>query len=522
MRRNKSVKGMLLLLAALTVGVVGCSSGNTKGNEPAASPSATSTESAANPSSNEELVELSLFVDHSWYPTKDWSGPIPEEITKRTGVKLNITVATDEKQLPLMIASGDLPDLVFTSNQIVRMSDPKLSLPWDDLIAQYAPDFVVDEERIKLNTANDGKIYTVLGAYSTPEEWAQYPLATDMGPGVMVRQDIMDKMGNPPLNTLEDFKNVLIRVKNEYKDQIPLVMNPAGWIRTYFSSQFGAANDGLVEKDGQLIHFLRQAELLETYKYMNSLYREGLITAENFAYKNEDQAKQLALSGKAFAYEWTTNGAETFNAQIKANGGDYSYTQIVNQLNDQAAIYKNSAGWSGTFITKNNKNPEKSIKLMQFLFSEEGDRLAKWGIEGEHWNWNEQGFPEMTYDKLNPEVQNKLGIYWWANLVGKAVNEGLFYYTPGTQTAAAEVDQAKIKVYNPYISKVKPDPDSREQVILTNIGDMLENQEAKVYLAKTEEEAVQAYNEMLKKAEDMGLADYEKWANEKYNEVKPN
>ena len=57
-----------------------------------------------------------MFVDATWYPFQEWSGEIPEAITKATCVKPKVTVATDDKQLALMVASGDLPDIVVSFN----------------------------------------------------------------------------------------------------------------------------------------------------------------------------------------------------------------------------------------------------------------------------------------------------------------------------------------------------------------------------------------------------------------------
>ena len=46
----------------------------------------------------------------------------------------------------------------------------------------------------------------------------------------------------------------------------------------------------------------------------------------------------------------------------------------------------------GTAITKNCKNPEKAMELIDFMNSEEGARLVYSGLEGSHWNneksWN--------------------------------------------------------------------------------------------------------------------------------------
>src|SRR5690606_35146227 len=98
-----------------------------------------------------EIVELSLFINHTWYPMTEWAGTIAEELTKKTGVKLNVTVAADSEQLPLMIASGDLPDLIFTGRE-PRLETPEMSYDWHELIKEYAPDFEIAQNRVAVNT----------------------------------------------------------------------------------------------------------------------------------------------------------------------------------------------------------------------------------------------------------------------------------------------------------------------------------------------------------------------------------
>ena len=41
-------------------------------------------------------------------------------------------------------------------------------------------------------------------------------------------------------------------------------------------------------------------------------------------------------------------------------------------------------GWTVTMISKNCRYPDKAIRLMSFMMSEEGQKLLSLGIEGEH------------------------------------------------------------------------------------------------------------------------------------------
>ena len=53
-------------------------------------------------------TELTVWLNHTWYPTDEFVGIIPDAIREKTGVTLDPTRAVDESQLGLMIASGDL------------------------------------------------------------------------------------------------------------------------------------------------------------------------------------------------------------------------------------------------------------------------------------------------------------------------------------------------------------------------------------------------------------------------------
>lgn len=53
----------------------------------------------AGAASAEPLKTISCFINHSWYPVSSFSGIIPEEITRLTGVTLDVTIAKSPQQL---------------------------------------------------------------------------------------------------------------------------------------------------------------------------------------------------------------------------------------------------------------------------------------------------------------------------------------------------------------------------------------------------------------------------------------
>lgn len=317
-------KGYKVLVAALAFVLVlmllsACSEDNNSGSNTNQGAEKNNASSVGN-----TAEELTLFIDAPWYPVKEWKGPITEKITEKTGIKLKVTVATDDKQLPLMIASGDLPDLVFTYGNVSRLSDSKLSYPWNELIEKYAPDFKIDKTRIAIHTMDDGNFYTIRNAFATQEEWAanKYALGNNGNPGIAVREDILKQLGNPPIKTLDDFVNVLGMVKDKYPDMVPLIMDKE-WIEQYFLMQFGVdATFGSpwFEQGGKVDFFIRHQKMKDYFKFMNKLYRSGYIMAENFAHANDKIDDQYATSGRAFAHMYTVSVADSDNAVVKREG----------------------------------------------------------------------------------------------------------------------------------------------------------------------------------------------------------
>jgi len=112
-------------------------------------------------------VTLSAFIDMSWYVVDTWGkDDISPIITEKTGVTLDITKATtgDSSQLEVMIASNQLPDLVYVENSIMfdRLANSQYSLAFDELMKEYCPEFLqlLDPVEIANNTEEDGHFYS--------------------------------------------------------------------------------------------------------------------------------------------------------------------------------------------------------------------------------------------------------------------------------------------------------------------------------------------------------------------------
>lgn len=539
---TKTASWTLALVLVLSVILSACSSGNNNNNSNSNSSSKSSPSSSASQSASAgsasasseaapEPIEFTLFVDHSWFWVDQWVGEVAEEITKRTGVSFKVTRASDANQLPVMLASGDVPDFIYSQRLDDRLANTEVSLPWNELIGQHAPDFQIDPLLIANNTRDDGNFYTIKNAFATEEEWKanKFAMPSPGTPSLSIRKDILEKLGNPKLETLEDLENVFGMVKQQFPDMTPLVLGDApNWLTRYFATEFGVdpGTTKVYEENGSIRHVISNPGTLEMYKYLNRLYRQGYLTAENLAYEYQ-QFLQQVNSGKAFAFTRSTVDHTTVNGAMKSAGVEGEFTVLVNSLGGaKAAIVDDGVGWSGTYITKSNKNPERAIKFMQFMLSEEGQNLSAWGVEGKHYTMAPEGYPvltpEVAADKAASydEFMRKYGTAMW--IFGmSAVKEGMINYNPALPELNERYLQAKsIIKYRPELIFVKPPADSDELNIYNQITDLVNNEQVKVILAGSEADAVKAYDEMIAKAESIGLKKLEDWMTERYVTVK--
>lgn len=476
-------------------------------------------------------VELSLFINMDWYWVDSFGGrPVDDEITKKTGVTLDVTKAADQQQqLAVLIGSGDLPDMVYNGTKKLEPELINHCYPYNELIEKYAPDFEVDPIVVANNTMPDGNFYCIKNNYSTPEEYAEenpHFVATPGASTLHIREDIMKELGNPDLNTLEDLEDILIKVTEKYPDMNALALGPDGYGESYFKNMFGLKSGSceVYEEDGKINFMVRDPKYIETYKYLNRLYREGCIKPESLIYKYEDY-QQAITSGNVFAAARAVDESGKANRAFNEAGFPYEMKIVNNMLGgEEGGTVNDNIGWAGIYITKNCKHPDKAIKFVQFLRSDEGQKLSCWGIEGEHYTLTPEGYPEMTSEmkELYKDYDNMVrtvGNMAWAFAVSEKT-EGVWNYTGDETSDWLRTVKDSVKEFRPVYNFVVPKEDIDETTIYSKIVDFEKTQTVKLISAETEEEFKAAYDDMVKKLEAMGLCELEDWMTNKYNEIK--
>ncbi|WP_308637444.1 extracellular solute-binding protein [Paenibacillus silvisoli] len=497
------------LLGAVALTVAACS-------DTASAPQQESKAGAGNAGAHEP-TELTVFVDMPWFWVDAFEGPIPEELTRRTGVKLKVIKSKDDNELPALLSSGHVPDLIYSERLWDRLASPEVSYAWDELIPKYAPELEVSEQEKQLNRASDGHYYTIRNYFQTAADM-QSPYAV-AGPGataMAVRADLMEQLGNPRLESLQDLENVLLQVKKAYPDMTPLLLDEVFQWSIYFKGRFGLDGD-VYEHEGQMLSQLRNPRMLAYYQFLNRLYREGLLKPENFTYSYDQYLKERN-SGNAFAFIRNVYEASAANDAYKAAGQNGARAKLVTApLSDSFQRVNGTIGWAGIYITKQSKHPDAAIRLMRYLRSEEGQRLTVWGIEGEHWNLSPKGYPVFTEPFLQEKNDNydrwvqKYGVAAWS--FGAHGNiENLATYDEGQPDLMQVLRMEKEHtVYKPLRSFVSPPPSTEEANIAGKVEDLIASEQTNIILAESEAACEAQYKLMVDNAEQLGLRKLEAW-----------
>lgn len=347
----------------------------------------------------EEPQVVSVFINHAWFPVQDFTGVIPEEITRVTGVTLEITIAQDMQHLSRLIAQNKLPDIVYTSTMLERMNNPALCYSYDELLEKYDVAWSIPAElrANALTYSPDGRIYGLLNNYASNEDW-QHTAAVPMISSLMIRQDILDAMGVEQIRTTDELKEVYLRVKAEYPHLVPLTFDKTHRFN-FFRCCFGL---GLLpfqeQEDGSWRYYAQDARYLEMLTWLNELYRAGCMIPDSFAATDGD-ASVLYKSDRSFSFSGCTQNTNLFlhSELIQIDEG---YRSVELFPLDGACYDTQGLGWSASFITRNARDPQTCIELLRWMYSDEGQHLTEWGREGIDYTLDENGLPVFSADVM--------------------------------------------------------------------------------------------------------------------------
>lgn len=332
--------------------------------------------------------------------TYDSNWPVEKEAARLTGISLkDVTIGNtpdSNEAFNLMIASGNLPDFVggkAVKRNLNRYGPEGAFIPLQDLIKEHAPNIYAQMQArpqvFNSAKAGDGNLYYV-------------PYLTDgkYGRGYFMRTDWLDKLGLKVPQNIDELYTVLTAFRNEdpngngKKDEIPAFFR--NWqevlrLVTFWDGRTSGSDTyhDFHVKDGKIKHGYAGAGYKLGMKNIAKWYKEGLIDPEVFTRGSRAREFLLANDLGGFTHDWFASTA-SYNDSLKDKVKGFKLEAIIPpasisgvRMEEHRRIPIKPEGWG---ISYSNKHPIESIKYMDFWWSEEGRRLANFGIEGKQYN----------------------------------------------------------------------------------------------------------------------------------------
>ncbi len=431
MKNAKKLVALLLSLAlVLSLGACGGNGGSSTSSE--ASPSSTTEESGAAAESGDEsqaetaetgefqlpIVDepttLSYFVaddSNAAIMTTDWNdNEFYQEMERRTGVHLEfemVSSADYQTNFNLMIASGNLADMIYVgasyyAEGVDAAIDDGYFLDLTDLVDEYMPNY----ERIRTSDVQ----YELLSTTDSGRLGAVYELRqSKQGPwlGLWIRQDWLDDLNLDTPVTFDDYHEVLTAFKNEKGATAPLILNFSG-----SDGEFGTMSGGLnvlnswqLDETGK-VNFGPYMDAWKEYvTIMHQWYTEGLIDPDFMATdeRTADMAKVVTGASGLFAALYTMPSVyEAASEDPNMNLAPVN-PPVMNEGDEGHIRLRDSYTSGNTAISADSENWEVALRWLDYLYTDEGALLANYGVEGDTFEFDENGKPVFTDKILNNE-----------------------------------------------------------------------------------------------------------------------
>lgn len=237
---------------------------------------------------------------------------------------------------------------------------------------------------------------------------------------------IMDKLNLKLPATLDEFVNVLREIKKGEPGVIPFgYLNYKGTcfpceLDPLFFAPNGTNASGMQkDKDGNWYDAAIDPKNKEVWKLLQSLYKEGLFDKEGFTKEAYDHTfndfahQKIAVVTNALPnlnqamYNLVLDQVKKATPDIKfediqllphplTGPGGKQYSKGSPLLVDNAIV-----------IPKSSKNPERALEFIEWAFSNEGQTMKFYGLEGVHHTKDSSGKLD-----INPEAWKKVTDVW--------------------------------------------------------------------------------------------------------------
>ena len=372
------------------------------------------------PVASAEGREVLTIGETTYRDAPRMSGEDQLGVWKYLGDKLGVEfrhVNMTEEEYDAALANGNLPDIVSTANNLAKILDNGLALDAEPYLKEYVPNLLKGDAgltyKVITQLMGDGD-----GFFFFPDRIGYNGVGYSNAPynrGYVVRWDYYRELGYPPINSEDDYLDVLQRMHANHpftEEGYPTYLfgsnNHAGYstaFRAEVSLDYWAAYkyqnsiftnevfDGYTDPDHSM--------WWTSMKWFNRLYRagaeDGSFDMELFT-QTSDQYEAKCARGQ---YLGLHQGKDTlYQAKVSENpdtlaGYGTVPTAATNMYTNVYQLLGNGSMYMW-FISANSPHWEAALKLFNYMCDLDFLREIAMGEKGVTWDYGEDGVPRMT------------------------------------------------------------------------------------------------------------------------------
>jgi putative aldouronate transport system substrate-binding protein len=324
--------------------------------------------------------------------------------------KVNTMMATGE-QLDLIDCEESLPWREWVDGGLVMpldsLIDPK-TMPYTDLISK--------------STTFGG--YTVGGKrYILPN------IHQGVDQGVVVRKDIMDKLGAKEIKDMDQYYDLMVKAKKQFgvygfamslDDGLMNLQSATHVFAAFGGGGFIPQSRSFVVNNNVVSDLSVSEGTKKSLVFLNKLYREGLVNKDYATIKSGFRATYLD-TGKTFSWYGPPVNAPGSNEKMKAIDKTMSYAAIPAIAKDSKTFQPVTNGfnmWTVCFVPATAKYPKEALRLYEYTNSKEGREMLVGGFKGV--TYTDAGFDQAgVYEAIPAGLKAEWGSEgatsprWW-------------------------------------------------------------------------------------------------------------
>ncbi|TVY09151.1 extracellular solute-binding protein [Paenibacillus cremeus] len=365
-----------------------------------------------------EPLKLKMFtrIAPTNGPFKDM--PVFQDYEKMSNIQVEfIEAPTDgfNEKKNLLFASNELPDALYRSGltplEAIRYGSGGQLIPLEKLIDQYAPNLkklmdAYPEIRPAITTP-EGHIYAIpgivtVGSARTDKKW--------------INQAWLKKLNLKEPETTDDLYEVLKAFRdkdpngNGKQDEIPMTARNGLSIVPIMAGSFGLdfqLGYNINLENDKVNIWMGSDRNKELLMYLNKLYSEKLLDQELFTQKEAQYLAKQGSGNTGFFFDQTNNPMLDGKVESQYIG----IAPLKGPHGDRLQLASPVPRDFGAFaITSVNKNPEATMRWVDYFFGDEGSTMLRFGRKGDNYELRD-GIPYYTDAFLATGNQSKITPY---------------------------------------------------------------------------------------------------------------